>query len=246
MKTYPTLHSHTMITLPHRGLCGIIGIAPNFHIYAEELYPPHDTVAQHILSPDGVFVQSVDETHDPLLTLPKDLIMPITPPTSHPLNYRGGRFRGMREAERLSEWARPFSIAEKMTFISKLGLAISPIQLFGMIESAVLSSAPLGDGWFVVCRRMVLALALPKVAYDTNLIPYDYDGHTLQTAHLYHESWEDFAPIEAILAGLDGIYLKMAHDCVVMGDKVIISEGGGMGENNTIHQWSIAHPPKSD
>jgi hypothetical protein len=245
MNTQPTLHSHNTVTLPHNGLCGILGILPDMTLYAEEIYAPDDQITQHIITPDGIIMQSVDEAHDTLLSVPKDLISP-TIPNHHPLNYHGGRIRGLREAERLSEWARPFGIADKMTLISTLGLSINAMQLFGMIESAVLSSAPVGDGWSVVCRRIVLALALPKMHHDQDGIPYDYDGHVMQVAHFYHDSWEDTAPTSAILAGLGGISIHTAYDCVCHDHRLYVSESGLTDKNNAIHQWSIAHPPKTD
>jgi hypothetical protein len=160
------------------------------------------------------------------------------------LNYSGGRLRGMREAERLVEWARPFSIAEKMILIEALKLNITAIQLFGLIESAVLSSVKLRDDWYVVCRRMVFAIAQPKIQHDKDGLPYDYDSHIIQTAHLYHPTWEDYPPIATILGGIGHIRLNGAYDVVVCGDKVFISESG-YDKKNTIHQWSIEYPAQT-
>ncbi|MDZ4671050.1 MAG: hypothetical protein SH821_09285 [Phototrophicales bacterium] len=241
----PSLHSHSIITLPHNGLCGILGIQPDMTLYAEEIDASDDQITQHIITPDGVIMQSVDETQNALLSVPKDLITP-TMPNHHPLNYLGGRMRGLREAERLSDWARPFGIADKMTLISALGLSINAMQLFGTIASVVLSSAPMGGGWSVVCRRIVLALALSKMHHDQNGIPYDYDGHVVQVAHFYHDSWEDTAPTDRVLAGLGGISIHTAHDCVCHDHRLYVSESGLGNRNNAIHQWSIAHPPKTD
>ncbi len=227
------------MSLPHTGVCGILGITPQLDLYIEEIYPPDDEVmCHHIHSGKGI-VQSSD-----ILKLPTISITPqIHPATTH-LNYTGGRKRGIREAERLQEWAKPFAIADKMRLIEALHLSITPMQLFGMIDSVVLSSVELQDNWFVVCRRIALAIALSKMHHDENGLPYDYDSHIIQTAHLYHSSWEDSPPIEMILSGIGEIRLNGAYDCVAMDNLLFISENGN-DKNNTIHQWSIAQPTQN-
>lgn len=243
MNTQPLFHAQPIITLPHRGMCGILGIAPNGQIYAEEIYPPDELVAQHILTSDGDIIASADEAEHPsLLTLPKDRIVPQIHPQTKILNYQGGRLRGLREAERLSDWAQPLPIADKMTLIQTLGLKINAMQLFGIIESVVLSSVYLHDDWFVVCRRMVLAIALPKVKTDSDGLPYDYDSHILQTAHLYHASWAEFTPIHQVVMGVGGQFLRHVYDGVRDDNQLYIASGGGDNKNNTIHRWSIEYP----
>ncbi|MCU0482514.1 MAG: hypothetical protein MUE54_15065, partial [Anaerolineae bacterium] len=115
MINQPTFTSHSIITLPHNGLCGILGITPQFDLYTEEIYPPDDDVIHHHIHPNGTMLHSAEN-----LTLPSDCISPKIHANLVMLNYSGGRLRGMREAERLIEWARPFSIAEKMTLIEAL------------------------------------------------------------------------------------------------------------------------------
>lgn len=237
MNTQPLFHAHTIITLPHCGWCGILGIAPNGQIYAEEIYLPDEQITHHILTADGQIVTSADD-----LSIPKDLISPQIHPQTKALNYQGGRLRGLREAERLTDWAQPLPIADKMTLIEKLGLKISAMQLFGIIESAVLSSVHLRDDWFVVCRRIRLAIALPQIQTDADGLPYDYDSHIVQTAHLYHESWGEFAPIEKILLGIGNVRLNRVYDCLAYDNQLYISESCETAKNNTIHRWSIEYP----
>lgn len=243
MNIHPLFNTHTIITLPHCGLCGILGIDPNGHVYAEEIYlpdenyPPDEHVMHHILMSDGQIVTSADELH-----IPKDLISPKIHPKTKALNYQGGRLRGLREAERLSDWAQPLPIADKMRLIQTLGLNISAMQLFGIIESAVLSSVALRDDWFVVCRRMRLAIALPKIHTDADGLPYDYDSHILQTAHLYHDSWAESVPVEHVLSGIGGVRLNHVYDCIVYENQLYISQSCGDDKNNTIHRWSIEYP----
>lgn len=236
MINQPLLYSHAVIPLPHTGVCGILGITPQFDLYIEEIYPPDDDIICHHISTNGVIIQS-SET----LKLPTNIITPKIHPSTPQLNYTGGRTRGMREAEHLQDWAKPFTIAEKMRIIEALKLSITPMQLFGMINSVVLSSAQLHSDWFVVCRRIALAIALPKIQYDADGLPYDYDGHIIQTAHFYHASWEESPPIESVLMGIGDIRLSGTYDCVLMDNQLLISESGII-KNNTIHQWSIAHP----
>jgi len=236
MINQPLLYSHVVISLPHTGVCGILGITPQLDLYIEEIYLPNDDIIHHHINPKGIIIQS-SET----LKLPTTIIAPTIHPSTTQLNYTGGRTRGIREAERLQDWAKPFSIAEKMHLIQTFNLSITPMQLFGMINSVVLSSVKLQSNWFVVCRRIALAIALPQMQYDENRLPYDYDSHIIQTAHLYHSSWEDSPPIEAVLAGIGDTRLNGAYDCVIIDNQLFISENGN-NKNNTIHQWSIAHP----
>ncbi len=240
MNTQPWFQSHTIITLPHCGLCGILGMTPNGQIYAEEIYPPDEQIMHHILTVDGQIVTSADE-----LNIPNNLIRPQIHPQTKALNYQGGRLRGLREAERLADWAQPIPIADKMMLIQTLGLKISAMQLFGVIESAVLSSVSLRDDWFVVCRRIRLAIALPQIQTDADGLPYDYDNHHVQTAHLYHASWAESTPIEKLLSGIGNIRLSHVHDCIAHDNQLYISESCGSTKNNTIHRWSIEYPAQT-
>ena len=243
MNTQPLFHAQPVITLPHQGMCGILGITPNGQIYAEEIYPPDELVAHHILTPDGEIITSADEAEHPsLLTLPKDLITPQIHPQTKILNYQGGRLRGLREAERLSDWAQSLAIADKLTLIQTLGLKINAMQLFGIIESAVLSSVHLRDDWFIVCRRIRLAIALTQIQTDADGLRYDYDNHMLQTAHLYHASWAEFTPIHQVMRGVGGQFLRHVYDGTRHKNQLYIASGGGDDKNNTIHRWSIEYP----
>lgn len=239
MRTRPQFVAHQMTTLPHMGICGIIGVSLLHQVYVEEIYPPDDAIAYHIIMPNGAVHQTDPQTP---FSLSQALITPSVHPDTTALNYHGGRLRGMREIEHLSDWAQPLSVMDKMVIIRSLGLAIHAMQLFGIAYSTVLSSAPVGDDWFVVCRRIALAIALPHIQHDKNGLPYDYDTHILQTAHLYHVSHENALPVSEWVTGIGGTALHHVYDCVVYEDKLYLSSGGGDDQKNTIHQWSIEYP----
>lgn len=201
----------TSLPLAHTGDCGLIGIAADLTIYAEEMYGEDGWLAQHALKLSEKTIAFSDENSGlnrdfEILQLPDDLAR--SQPCKHTtaLNFGGARHRGMREPERIAELVRPLTIQTKMTLIERLKLNIMPPMLLGIAESYVLAEAPLmSPDVFMVCRRLRLAYILTQVKADADHQPYDYDTLVLYIAHDYNPSIDDEIPPERALAGLPGV-----------------------------------------
>jgi hypothetical protein len=182
------------ISLHYKGDCALLGSTAAGNIYVEE-YDDEGSIRHH-LAPDGAIIASGD------LDLPELLHTPYSP-TVHPLNHSGGRYRGLREHDRVAEWVQPLTVMEKMPLMQQLNLAVSPMALLGIAESRVLSEAPLGD----------------------NLsFPYDYDTLVLHLVHTYDADSDTSPALATAIQGLDGIILQHPVDCIVQEHRLIIAD----------------------
>jgi hypothetical protein len=203
------------ISLHYKGDCALLGSTATGNMYVEE-YDDEGSIRHH-LTADGAIIASGD------LDVPELLHTPHSPAV-HPLNHSGGRYRGLREYDRVAEWVQPLTVMEKMPLMQHLNLAISPMALLGIAESRVLSEAPLGNDQSIVCRRIRLAYALPQPQIDDAGFPYDYDTLVLHLAHTY-EAESDTAPsLATVIQGLDGILLQHPVDCIVQEHRLIIAD----------------------
>jgi hypothetical protein len=230
------------LKLRHHGDCKILGITPDMTLYVEEIYGDDDWLAQHAVTLDGQFTQSVDDQHGQTtyfapLHLPDDLIRPAPITTSEALNFTGPRQRGLREPERVQEVVRPLTVATKMQIIQQLGLDLAPPLLLGIAESTVIAEAMLPP--LLVCRRLRLAYALITPQQDTDGQHYDYDTHVLYVAHRY-ETDDSELPPEIVFAGLPGVTLLRPMDCLAFNDYLFVADGGTPQRHSHIHIWRIA------
>lgn len=213
------------ISLSYQGDCALLGITETGHIYSEEYHDDH--AIQHISAPDGKILESG------VLTIPDNIVKPNVP-SHHPLNYSGGRYRGLREADRVAAWIQPLTIMEKMQLIQSLKLTLPPMLLLGLAESRVLSEAQLSNSQSLVCRRVRIAYALPQQQMDNDGLPYDYETHLLHLAHTYDAETEISPSIAAALQGFDGINLQHPMDCIVQRDKLVLADASDGTHNSRI------------
>lgn len=236
----------TTLPLRHHGDCSLLGVTPDGTIYAEEVYDDDGWVAQHELRPDGSFVRSVDEDHGTAqdirpLDLPDDAIPSKTCWRTMPLNFAGPRHRGLREPERVLDLVRSLSIDEKLALISKSRLNLPPPMLLGMAESYVLAETEIvRPNLYFVCRRIRLAYALPQLVPDADGQPYDYDTQVMYLAH-FHEFGDDLRLLD-LLADLTDVPLHRPMDCLRIGDRLYIADGGADDRLSAIHVWKLDLP----
>jgi hypothetical protein len=245
----PPLEFVRTVMLKHSGDCNLIGVTSDLTLYVEEVYG-EGWLAQHALTLDGEFIQSIDEddgrqTHDTALELPEDGQRPQTGWHTMKLNFAGPRHRGLRGPERLLDLVRTLSIQEKMTAIERLKLDTPPPLLFGLAESYVLAEAPVDEpNLYVICRRIRLAYGLPQEQQDSDGQPYDYDTLVVYTAHFYDRSQELDPSLDYVLAGLPGVSLHRPMDCQIAGGHLFVADGGGDSRLNAVHIWRIELPPR--
>ncbi|MEO0595402.1 MAG: hypothetical protein AAFV93_09040 [Chloroflexota bacterium] len=235
-----TLFTHEKtLELPHHGQAHILGLLPDGMLYVEEFYDDA-FLAQHRIATDATILQTQDENDGTQVpnwfSLPSNCILP-NHPTEHPLNKKAVRLRGMRETDRVSEWAQPLTIMEKMPLIQQLGLTLPAMMLLGIAESHVLAQATIAEKYCLVCRRIQIVYTLPKIQYDTYGMPFDYDCLTLHLLHDYvaddtrplHELLTTFAPVERPL------------DCLFHKGTLYVTEGGTETISAKVH-W-FTHSP---
>ncbi|MDQ7036891.1 MAG: hypothetical protein Q9P01_19265 [Anaerolineae bacterium] len=172
---------------------------------------------QYAIAPHGEILESG------VLSIPDNMVKPYAP-FQHPLNYSGGRYRGLREADRVAQWIQPLTIMEKMPLIQALKLTLPPMLLLGIAESRVLSEAQLSDSQSIVCRRVRIAYALPQAQIDANGLPYDYESRLLYLAHTYDTETEAAPSIVTALQGFDSMILQHPIDCIVQGSQLVLAD----------------------
>jgi len=184
----PTLRLVQSCFLSHCGECSILGVDAAGRVALEEYYD--DWLAQYVFDRNGTLLalSDEDEGHN---TEPPSLFSQInfeSPEVPAPItrgalvNHYGGRWRGMREEERVMDMAQPLSIAEKMT-LTRLGL---PGPILGLAESYTLAEAHLTERDWVLIRRLRVAFTVPLQIDEPE--PYDYD-----TLEIYIAQWFDAA-----------------------------------------------------
>lgn len=242
----PSVTYLTTLPLKYHGDCSLIGVTHDGTIYAEEVYGDEGWIAQHELQQDGTFVRSADENNGANsnvqpLTLPTGLIKPKTGWHTMGLNFAGPRHRGLRAPERTADLVQPLTIDEKMAFAKRLKLDIPAPMLMGIAESYVLSEADIvRPHLYFVCRRVRLALALPEEKLDDDGLPYDYETRVLYAAHFYDRGEE--LPTAALFDTLTDPPPHRPMDCLLLGDRLYIADGGSADRASAVHIWQLELP----
>jgi hypothetical protein len=204
------------ISLHYKGDCALLGgDLATLDCFVEEYY--EDEVLYHHLADDGRIIASGE------INIPEVLNAPHSP-ASHLLNHSGGRYRGLREDDRVAEWVQSLTVMEKMPLIRHLNVPLSPMTLLGIAESRVLSEVRLTDKVTFVCRRVRLAYALPQPQVDDHDLPYDYDTLVLHIAHIYDVENDTAPSLTTAVQGIDGVILQRPLDCIVQEGKLIIAD----------------------
>ncbi|MCU0514610.1 MAG: hypothetical protein MUE40_18815 [Anaerolineae bacterium] len=233
--------------LRYSGDCALLALTPAGDLLVEE-WVAGEWLAQHHLAADGRWLASVDEQRDGaafhVLPLPAGALRPAPPPPLRALELAAVRYQGLREAERLTDWVQPLTLAEKLPLIAALRLPVTPMHLAGLAESRVLSAAALDDAdrWWV-CRRVRLALLLPQPRPGPDGLPCDYETRPLWLAHEY-DARRDVAPPLHEALSLAGVPLLRPLECLRHGDRLYLAEGGqpDTGQLSRISVWHL--PPR--
>jgi hypothetical protein len=225
------IHQNTL-ELHHQGDCSILGLAPDEMLYIEEFYDEY--IAQHQIHQQKI-ISSIDEDAGQRdivpFKLPEKSIIP-NHPSKHPLNYRGVRLRGLREAEHLQDWILPLSVMEKVPLLAALGWALPPMMLLGIAESHVLAQCQIGESW-LLCRRLRLAYAHERRLDDDGL-PYDYDSREI---YLLHQYAEDENPVLHEALSFAGIVLQKPMDLLYSDGKLILADGAVKTYKSRLIWW---------
>ncbi|MFN8373552.1 MAG: hypothetical protein U0694_11850 [Anaerolineae bacterium] len=224
----------------------LAGISPNHQLYVDMIYDLDDKLARYMLGLDGsitILADEGDETKPAEAPLPPDLISPQRIEHNSRLNFSIGRFRGMREEERIADLLTPPSIYEKMALVQALNLPILPPMLLGVAESAVLAMALLeSPDTYLVCRRVRLAYTLTRPQLDESRQQYDYDTVTLHLAHSYNLHSDNDTSLVDLLGAqpvlLPGAALHSPMDVMVYDDNVIVADGGNSQHPAAVHIWT--------
>ncbi len=243
------LRSLFTVTLSHAGDCTLLGVTLDGTIYAEEMYSDDGWLAQHHISADGQIIASVDEhsgTHVPFipLALPDHVVKPARVWNAMALNFSGARHRGLRALERVDAVVHPLSVADKFALVERLKLMTPAPSVIGLAESYVIAEAEvIRREWSIVCRRLRFAYALAEPLNDSDGLPYDYDTRVLHVIHGYQRD-DDIESSKAWLDGLPGLDIQRPMDCVIVGDRLYIADGGDIQTErmSTIHVAHIDRP----
>ncbi len=190
------------LELPHNALhCNVslalLGLDDAGRLAVEELYqtpecatdPDEDWIAQFLFDADGTLLTCYDEdcgrdtASEPLSLTGFIAPPPVSPDVSHVFNYAGGRWRGLRETDRIPDVLQPLTIAEKLALTARS----VPGPILGITESRVIAAARIDvddadhGSWTLGCRRVRITYAVP-LAYDADGLPYDYDTYVLYVA----------------------------------------------------------------
>lgn len=242
----PPVTHITTLPLRHNGDCSLLAVTPAGTVYVEEFYGDAGLVAQHEVLLDGSFAQSVDEglhTGQDLkpLALPPNAARPKPGWHAMPLNFTGARHRGMRVPERVADVVQPLALQDKMAFTERLKLNLPAPMLLGIAESYVLAECDiLRPNFYFVCRRMRFAVALPEIQLDAEQQPYDYETRVVYVAHFYDRSEE--LPHDAVFTQLTDVPLHRPMDCLLLGDRLFIADGGAGDRLSAVHVWQIELP----
>lgn len=235
MPNIPTFKAEKQISLTHDGECYLLGLSLAGLIYAEEFYD-ESYIAHHKLNLEGDILESLDENFGETdivpLYVPSDGIL-SNHPTHHPLNHTGLRVIGLREEEKVMEWVKPLAIMEKMPLLKVLNLKLSPMMIFGIAESRVLSQIFIDDKTQMVCRRIQLLRALPEIQYTEDGLAYDYDTIVFSVLHAYNIETEDYPPLHIALQNYPELH--NAQDCLYYDDRLIVSTHSHLGNPSEIH-----------
>jgi hypothetical protein len=231
------------LTLYHHGDCSLLGVSLDFELYIEEVYGEDDEVSRYSFNLESDFDPATKVRE--IYTIPNSITRPLTPQHTTLLNFNIGRYRGLREAERIADLVQPLTIEEKMALAKFLPTPIMPPLLLGIAESTVLAEAPLNPPHlYLVCRRVRLAYALTQPLLDSSRQKYDYDTAVLHFIHLYDVRDDDEHPLhETIASGqslLDGVVLHKPMDCLIHDNHLFIADGGDDTRTSAVHIWTIS------
>ncbi len=240
----PLIAHVATLTLKHHDDCSLLGVSPDGTIYAEEVYGENAWVAQHALKIDGTLIESVDEAEGTQeiqpLDLPDGTSLSKSGWQTMALNFAGPRHRGLREPERISDLVRPLDIQEKLAVTRKLKLDLPPPALLGLAESYVLAETRITPpNLYFVCRRLRLAIALAQAKLDAEGQPYDYETQVMYLAHFYDGSE---IPFGKLFENLTDVPLQRPMDCLLVGSKLYIADGGDQDRLSMIHVWQLELP----
>jgi hypothetical protein len=208
----PALHRVSVSELPHADRIGspaLIGIDANGHVALEMMYGADDWLAQYVITSDGTVRDQRDEDYgqnadfEPLDLSSFQRVSPASPEAARRLVFVGGRWRGLRETDRLLDVLHPLSIAEKMALSSMTVNSLTG-PILGIVESRILTAVPITDRWTLLCRQVRIAFSVP-VKRDADGLPYDYDSRALHLAH-----WIDLmAPLPDLSDSGDDAMLRL-------------------------------------
>jgi hypothetical protein len=243
---YPPLEYIRTHTLTHHGDCALLAATADLSIYVEEMYG-EGWLAQTAIAPDGSIIAAVDEDEGRSnglqpLEIPENAIAPRSAWNTMALNFGGARHRGLRAAERIDELAHPLTITEKLALTTHLALKILPPHLLGLAESYVLAEAHIQAGLYVVCRRFRIVHVLPAAMHDTDQQPYDYDTLPFFVAHFYQLKQSPEPTLIDFLAHFSPLPHR-PMDCLVVGDHIIVADGGDAQRTSAIHIWRMRNLP---
>jgi hypothetical protein len=236
----------TTLSLKYAGDCSLLGIGPDLTVYVEESHGDDDQLAQHQITLDGQFIGSVDEVDRPSipfrpLQLPLSVARPAPIQRTQQFNFAIGRYRGLREPERIADLVRPLDMATRFYLAEKSGLGLIPPQILGLAESRVLAETPLGSGeTWCVCQRLRIAYSLLQPRRDAQALWYDYDTLTIYLARLYMPG-DDLLDLsaDALRPSWPGVTVLRPLDCLATQAHLFIAEGGSGSMPSRVHIWRI-------
>lgn len=205
--------SHRNITLHLLGLdnAGRLAVEALYQTPACATAPDEDWIAQYVFDSDGMLLAVYDEdcgraaSSEPL-SLTGFTAPPVSPAIANIFEYAGGRWRGLRDTDRVPDVLQSVTIAEKLALVVRgipnviLGIAESRAMAAARIDSNAADSA----AWTLVCRRLRIAYTVP-LAYDAHGLPYDYDTDVLFLAQWVDSRNLSVPPlIEALPVGVIG------------------------------------------
>jgi len=193
----PPLNRIAATALPHPDRTShpaFIGFDLGGRVIVEIMYGPVGTdewLAQYVISSDGAVIDSRDEDYgrtadfEPFALAEVPNSPPIRLEVAHNLVFAGGRWRGLRETDRLADVLHGLSISEKMAIGSLFTTHGITGSILGMVESRILATAWITERWVLLCRQIRVAVSVP-FSRDVNGVPFDYDSYSL-----YFVQWLD-------------------------------------------------------
>ncbi|HYO88218.1 MAG TPA: hypothetical protein VER79_06185 [Candidatus Limnocylindrales bacterium] len=232
--------------LRHSGDVGLLGATAE-SLWVEEMYGD-GWLAQHRVEMDSTISASVDEDEGraadlrPLLVAP-EAVAPRRGWDAMGLNFAGARHRGLRAEDRLLDVIQSISVADKVALAAQMDVPMS--ALLGVAESYVLAECPLtGPTDMMVCRRLRIACAVPR-QLGVDGLPFDYEARELLLLHRF-DLQAEVPPLETLLNELPGIALQRPMDCLRLGDRLIVADGGAAERPSAVCVITIDGLPAPD
>ena len=190
----PILNRVGIHPLPHSDRSGspaLVGIDSRGQVALEMIYGKDGWLVQYVIAADGTLIAQRDEDYgrnhafEPLDLSDFSNLLPHLPDAVQDLAFAGGRWRGLRETDRVPDILHPLTVSEK-TALNAYGFA-GPI--LGIVESKVCAAAKINDHWHLLCRQLRIAFSVP-VRRDFDGLPYDYDSLLLHFVEWFAEADE--------------------------------------------------------